>query len=119
MDHNIIEYYLVDESGSFLMLDTGGKMLWLMVRTEEDMQTCAELAEDDGLSALSFAFKNHEKIACYPTLEDNTVSAQDWKLYDAIQLKNKPIYYGLLKKEQCCILNSYDILSYEDFLQMD
>lgn len=116
----IIEFYLADESGSFLMLDAAGQISWLLVKTEEDMDMLAELADNDGLPDLSTALTNHQKIACYPTLTDNTSPAQTWKIHDAIQLKDKPIYYQLLKKDQGYALkNTRRILSYKEFLRLE
>ncbi len=116
LEHQIIEYYLVDESGSFLLLDAAGNKFWLMVRTEADMQTCADLAESDDMPELAQSFVSHQKIASFPNPQEQFSPAKTWRVSNAIQLKNKPIYYCLLKNEENYALNR-EIVSYADFLQ--
>jgi CheY-like chemotaxis protein len=44
--HNIVEYYLLDEHGSFLLLDEKGIPSWLIVKSEKDMQDVYQYAQD-------------------------------------------------------------------------
>ncbi len=47
-ENEIIEYYLLDESGSFLMLDAAGNnQIWLIIKSKKDMQHFYEIAQDD------------------------------------------------------------------------
>lgn len=114
--HQIVEYYLIDDSGSFLLLDTQGVAHWLLVRTEEDTRTFAALAEDDEMPALAKKLTQHQIIARYPTLTNITAPAQTWKTYPAQQLKNKPIYYCLVDQTQGYKLGKKKIQGYEEFL---
>jgi CheY-like chemotaxis protein len=117
-EHHIVEYYLLDESGSFLMLDAAGHITWLIVRTEEDMQVHFELAEEEGSPVLLQSLKNREKIACFPQLDDQFDPVHDWRIHDAIQLANKQIYYCILKASEGYVLDVQHIMSYIEFLQL-
>jgi CheY-like chemotaxis protein len=118
-EHHIVEHYLLDESGSFLMLDAAGHITWLIVRTEEDMQVHFELAEEEGSPALLQSLKNREKIACFPQLDDQFDPVHDWRMHDAIQLANKQIYYCILGASEGYVLDTHHIMSYTEFLLIE
>lgn len=44
--HDIVEFYLLDSSCSFLMLDAKGKAIQLFVRNEADFKDCYDIAKD-------------------------------------------------------------------------
>ncbi len=48
-EHGITEYYLVDTSGSFLLLDEDANISFLIVKNEADIQLYRELAEKRGI----------------------------------------------------------------------
>ncbi len=60
----ITEFYLLDESGSFLMLDACGQATWLLVRTEADMELFDDMAnmESDVPDTLLKTLGNREKL---------------------------------------------------------
>src|SRR3989344_2180421 len=82
-DHHIIEYYLVKESGCFLMLDEKNKMHWLIVKAEADMQEFTEIAEgNDASRSIVDALKQREKLLFLFTKEDEVnISVDKWKDY--------------------------------------
>lgn len=99
-ENNIVEFYLLDESGSFLMLDKKGKPLWLFVRREEDMQSFYEMANEEGLDKeLVKALQDRKKIVT--SIERDAVMPPilEWKIYDAETLGDEKIYYALLTDE--------------------
>jgi CheY-like chemotaxis protein len=45
--HHACEYYLIDPTGGYLMLNAKGEATWLVVKNEEDFKVCCELAENE------------------------------------------------------------------------
>jgi len=115
-NHQIVEYYLIDESCSFLMLDKTGRITWLITRTEEDMQTYYELAEDAPPAFLKL-LQDRKKIANFSQIGDAIEPIDKWKIHDALQLKDKPIYYCVVPGKDGFSIDDKPILSYEEFLQ--
>lgn len=115
-ENNIVEYYLLDDSGSFLMLDSSGKPTWLIVRTEEDMRTYYELAEGDS-AANNFleSLKKKEKIALFSNEHTAIPPLEEWHFYPAHKVKNKKLYYCVLK-ENGSPFHLKNIKNYKQFL---
>ncbi len=101
LDKNkITEYYLVDESGSYLFIDANGKLNWLIVKTEDQMEgmefelTLDPYPIDDNLKK---AIQNREVLrhcfnqAEFPSLE----KPAGWPeiFYPATKLAGKANYY--------------------------
>ena len=108
---------MIDDSYSFLLLDSAGAITWLVVRTEEDMRMYYELARDDGAHALLQSLQQRQQIACFPTLQSNTASADRWHFHPAKQLPRQKIYYCILNGEEGYPLETQKITSYSQFLQ--
>ena len=118
-DRHIIEAYLLDESGSFLMLDAHGQMTWLIVRREMDMQTFQELAENepDISSELLASLKNREKIVRFPSLDNPYAPIHKWLFEKASRINHKSIYYSVLQGAHVYGLKERKIKPYLRFLQ--
>lgn len=113
---NIVEYYLLEESGSLLMYDSAGNATWIIVRMDEDMQTFLELAEGETSSdAILNSLKKREKIAIFKDRENPIPPISDWGFHPATQLRDKKIYYCVLKGDEPGIKMN-KIVSYEQFL---
>ncbi len=97
--HNIVEFYLIDNSGSYLLLDSKGNRFELIVRTEEDMRSFQELAEDEGLHAMAESIANRKKMPHMLVWQDRLCPASDWILHDVTLLQNADdnYFYALLK----------------------
>lgn len=62
----VVEFYLADNSGSFLMLDEQARVSFLVVKNEEDMQLHYDLALDSGASETVLdQLAAREKIPCF------------------------------------------------------
>ncbi|MFT3742197.1 MAG: response regulator [Gammaproteobacteria bacterium] len=94
-ENNIIEYYLLDDSGSFLMYDMAGNPLWLIINTEEDIEMYKDLAQDEDEVSESVvnALEKREKIVILPNRDDVIPLANEWILKPAQKLKDTGIYY--------------------------
>ena len=115
--HNIVEYYLMDNSGSFLLIDQDAKVSSLTVKTEQDLKTHYDLALDNGASSeVLSALKEGSKIPIY-TAENHIWD--DWSTYllTAEQIIGKQTYYYALSTEKVLFDVRYDkIRSYDSFL---
>ncbi len=98
--HKITEHYLSDESGSYLFLNANGKLSWLIVKTEDQMEGMEyELSLDDYPidDKLKKAIQNREVLKhCFNREEyPNLDSPKGWPeiFYPATKLVGKANYY--------------------------
>lgn len=103
-DLHIVEYYLIDVSGSFLLLDEDGLPIWFIIKSEEDMEDLTMQAVDTNAPAdVIEALSKREKIAYFNKLHDYVHTVGDkWKsvLYPATNLEglgNKSYFYCIIK----------------------
>lgn len=111
-DNNIVEFYLIDESGSFLLLNREAKPLWLIVRRDEDMQSFYEMADGEKLDKdLVKDLQDRKKVVTSNDRESVIPLISEWKIYDAKKLENEKICYALLTDEDFN-LQENNIISY-------
>lgn len=120
-ENKIVEYYLIESSGSFLMLDKVGKPHWLIVKNHEELQMYYDFAEDSKApKTLLEQIKTGQKIPYFNHINNcQKVSGNDWKAYlhPAQKLVGKQTYYyALVNKVKDVDFASKKILSYEDYL---
>lgn len=119
--NNIVEYYLLDEQGSFLMLDMDAKPHWLIVKDEKEMQSLSSYAEiSEAPSNILNSLSTKKKIPFFLTDEDLKTSPKNWGKYmwDATLLKgNEARYYAFVADNEVYQLKQDQILSYEKFLE--
>lgn len=120
-ENNIVESYLLDDSGSQLLLDASGKqMRWFIVKTNEDLQTFYEIASDEEQdnSSVSSALYNREKITHFFTIQDSMEPPKKWRLYKADKINGKnTYYYSVVKGAENMPIEVEKILPYETFLR--
>ncbi len=119
-EQKIVEYYLIEDSGSFLMLDKNGKVTRLIVKTEEDMQMFFELASDyKGLSSQALKKLEDKKCLIYFVNQESRLSTpKNWRLEDAQTIKGKQnYYYAIIKGTNHYPFDTQDILSYDQYLK--
>lgn len=96
--HKITEYYLLDQSGSFLFSSINGNLSWLLVKENGDMES-TEFDTEEGRGKITPALrKSIEKREVLRHFFDNDWSidqSDDWKnvLYPAKKLEGKSDYY--------------------------
>lgn len=119
-ENNIVESYLLDDSGSQVLLDATGKQIrWFIVKTDDDMQVLYEISSDEEKSntSVSSAIRNREKITHFFTIQDSMRPPEKWQLYkaDSIQGKNT-YYYTVLKGAENMPVDVEKIVSYNQYL---
>lgn len=117
--HNFIEYYAVDESGSYLLANKSGELKLLIVKSEEDMQVLYEIAEGDRKTpdATLNALANRDKLTFLQSEDDLILPASDWKLHDAKKLEGESTYYyALVDADTNFTLNGEKPFWYENHL---
>jgi CheY-like chemotaxis protein len=120
-EKQIREYYLMDDLGSFLMLDADGNPHWLAVANDEMMDTYYEFAEGDNApQSMVQALKNKQMIPYFYTESDFQMRPQKWQpyLHPASILEGKErYYYAFIENSTTYAFPSKKILSYEQFLK--
>lgn len=117
-DNHVVEYYLLDEHGSFLFLDADANPSWLIVKSEKDMHDVAQYAEDqEGLADIISDLKAKKVIPYFHTKEDWSVGYDEDKcreyLHPAAQLKGEQLYfYAYLKDSTVYKLERSKIVSF-------
>lgn len=113
-----VEFYLLDESASFLLLDrTAKNPVWLITRTEEDIQFSLDLMESQGApSEQRAAVQKRENLLVWHDGDGRMLPVQEWRFVKASQLGDKPIYYCILKDKEGLPLDVAKIQSYAQFL---
>lgn len=119
-ENKIVEYYLIDDSGSFIMLDEQGNITRLIVKTEEDMRSQYELAlydknvSDETLNKL----KNFESLVYFYNKKTVLYSAKDWQLENASMIEGKNKYfYSVIKGTNNYPLENKEIFTYSQYLK--
>jgi hypothetical protein len=123
-EKNIVEFYLTDESASFLMLDMHGKPGWLVIANTEQMESYYEIASGEEATPQSVleALKNKTKVPYFFTNKDLTSDPADWDeyLHPAKQLATagqEVYYYAYIDDPDKYAINRENIISYQKFLQ--
>ena len=94
---NAVEYYLLDSSGSFLLLDAYGNPYWLLIKYDTDIKDQLELIEGIEVPAsMVSAIKEHDKLLFMASEADYKMPATQWEsfLFDAHKLQ-EGIYYSV------------------------
>jgi CheY-like chemotaxis protein len=121
-DNNIVEYYLVNESGCFLLLDIKGNVSWFVIRNEREMQEHTEVATDnEAPQELIDALRQRKQVLFLFTEEDDSnVPVSGWGDYMHTSTKMEGLtsnyYYAHVKGVNNYKLDMDKVRSYQDFL---
>ncbi len=119
--NKIVEFYLADNSGSFVMLDADANISFLIVKNEADMRLHYDLAQDNGAdeTVLSQLLKR-EKIPCF--WHSNALRPQwdDWT--NCLVPANKHVsdeiyYYAYVQGAVLFDVRLDKILAYHQYLE--
>ncbi|KKB96342.1 hypothetical protein SZ25_00580 [Candidatus Arcanobacter lacustris] len=97
--HNIIEYYLLEENGSYLMVDDTGQIFIFQVYDDNIVDYLSDIALEEGLSkSIVTDLKNRNKILFYFDMDNKELpDTKYWKNYlkspQIIEIDHKKYYY--------------------------
>ncbi len=120
-ENGMVEYYLLDESGSFLMLDAAANnQIWLIVKSKQEIRHFYELAQDDpNLAAETLKKLEDRKILThFKTPKESITPASSWHFVEAQPLdEKKEFYYAIIKNNEYFQMERSNIKSYKEFLK--
>lgn len=103
-ENNICEYYLIDKSGSFLLLNNKQEISYIIVMTDEDIENFINLNQDSATPAvedLLIQMSNHQLLPFFGIGKECwQVDMQLWRsyFYPAKQLVGRETYtYSIIK----------------------
>jgi hypothetical protein len=118
--HQIVEYYLLDEQGSYLLLDKNKKMKWLIVKKESELQSLINFAAfEEAPEPILNALQSREKLPYFHTEIELAEPPSAWEkyLYPAAKLHGKELYYYSFIEDLIPLdMEMEKILSYSKFL---
>jgi CheY-like chemotaxis protein len=119
---NIVEHYIVDATGSTLMLDADGNKSWLIVKHESEMQDMEILAQDqDAPEDLIQGIKERTLIPFFLSDKDFNHPASEWRRFfhpGQPLTCAKDYYYAIYSGDQEHQANQLTILSYNSYHQI-
>lgn len=104
-EYNVVSYYLLDFSCSFLLIDEKGSLAWLIVKTQKDIDEYLDFIQDTEVpDSIVESIKNKEKIPYFYTQKDYMHSIDpafplEKYLYPATELIGETPYYYCLARE--------------------
>jgi CheY-like chemotaxis protein len=99
-EHHIVEHYLIENTGSFLLVNAEGALSCLIVKNRQDLCLHYELAADNAApnQVLEQLEKGQSIPYCWPSHEFCHFDNENWpaKLYPAQKLQGNDLYYYAL-----------------------
>lgn len=95
-EHQIEEYYLLDSTGSFLLIDKAGNPKWFALLNQHELNDFYQDAElEQASSSVISALKNHEKVPFFYSEGDLFTPPTEWEpyLHPAKQIIGLDTYY--------------------------
>lgn len=118
--NNIIEFYLMDNSGSFLLLDQDASISCLVMKNETDLRLHYDLAKDNGVSEEMLAdLEAGYKIPVFNLVNDALPKWNDWAacLLPANKLICDEVYYYTYIKDPTLFdIRQEKIRTYDSYL---
>ena len=122
-ENHVIEFYLTDSFGSFLLFDDKKELTRLVVQSMEEIESYYQAAKDHEASQeIIRALSDREKLLCLFSEEDYRQSVEKWPayLYPAHKIPSiDNSYYTLIRGENAYKnigISKNKILSYNDYL---
>jgi CheY-like chemotaxis protein len=119
-ENRIVEYYLVDNSGSFLMLDDDANVSFLIIKNADDIRSHYDLALTHGASKdILEQLASGEKIPGFWQANAPTSQWQEWCNYlvPAHRFISNEIYYYAYLQGNVLDIRQQKILSYHRYLE--
>lgn len=119
-EYQIVEYYMIDDNGSFLMLDKAGKPTWFVVRSQQALEDNTVFAEDTRApKGILDVLQNREKMVFLFSEQDQHLPAIKWLPY-LQPTKAMPgvegFYYTIVRDEAVYDEQLDEFISFERFM---
>ncbi|MGD9152296.1 MAG: hypothetical protein PVG30_01380 [Gammaproteobacteria bacterium] len=121
-ENNIVEYYLVHETGCFVLLDYAGNVSWLVVKSENDMKYYYDSAVDNEASnQIINSLENRSEVLFLFSEKDDNAPYEEWGKYlhpaKILEGEKNKFYYSYIKNNPVYDSQLEKIVSYKDFLE--
>lgn len=122
-ENQILEYYLINDRGCFLMFDFEGNPYWLLVNNEEDMKNSYQCLVDNDLpKEIIQPVQDRKKLLFFFSDKDKIITSNDqWLqyLHPATKLMSEKeiYYYSFVHGKAAYDINLEKIVSYRKFLE--
>lgn len=118
-NHKIIEYYLLDRNGSFLLLDENAKPYWFIIRTEQDFISLYDIAiGNNAAKSVIYDIYKRKKIPLMLSESEQWLPVNYWSdyLYSVEHFpKMDQVYYTLIDKKNFGEIDFSNISSYKQY----
>ena len=119
------EFYLLDQTGSFLFIDEFGDCKWIVVRNERELNDYYEIAKDYSKAYsmpdnLLNDLKEYNKIPFLFSEKQRTLQVSEWVeyLYPADLIEGRSNYYYAIIEGRKDYLSNLPLQSYTNYLVM-
>lgn len=121
-EHSIVEYYMIDENGSFLMLNADAKPTWFIVRSAQALEDHLVFAEDSKApKGILDVLKNREKLSFLFSEREQHLPAIQWLpyLHTATPIPMiDDFYYAVITNEPAYNKQLEKIRSFKQFMHL-
>lgn len=119
-DHHAVEYYLLDEMGSYLFLDKDAKPSWFVAKNEKEIEGLIAHAEfeDAPSDSILEILKGKQYIPFFYSDKDLQSTPSEWEKYfhPAKKLANSDYYYAYVPNSNAYDIQPEKITSYTKYL---
>lgn len=119
-ENKIQEYYLFEDSGSFILLDEDNNMIRLIIKTEKDMNMLYDLAfhERDTSEETLKKLASRRSLVYFSNQENQFAPATTWRLEEAksIHGRRQSYYYSIIRGTKDYPLPIPGIFTYAQYL---
>ena len=125
-EHEIVEYYLIDEDGSFLLADKEGKLSILVVKGEESVLSAYEIAKEAKhrpSNQILEKLKNKELVLHLHSRENLRLEPENWEKKQLLHPANilagskENYYWAHIKDLKSYSVKSEKIISFQQYLK--
>jgi CheY-like chemotaxis protein len=120
--HKIVEYYLLDSEGSFLLLDGDKRATILALKSQEVLNHYHEIAEfgENTKASVLTALKNYTHVPLFYLGRDLSTPPENWESYlhpaNKLMGLHECYYYSLLENASTVGIRVDEILSYNHYM---
>ncbi|TAK74270.1 MAG: response regulator [Gammaproteobacteria bacterium] len=124
-DNSIIEFYLIDSIGSFLLLNAKGELVWLIVKSDREIQNDYQIAVgQDAPKDIIQILSKKQKLLFLFSEDDYKQPPEEWYsyLHQANEIKNiQGCYYSVIQGENAYKIGGIcknKVFSYSNYLNL-